>query len=122
MSDESMIELVAPKIPTPPNCEPSLLCPTKILSATRALTSVTPPLPFPAPSAPAPPAGASRQDTRSGEPANGGSDDLDGARLIALNMALNGDSRAATDRFLAEHYELADRQKLLDEVFAAVEG
>jgi len=49
-------------------------------------------------------------------------DDLDGARLIALNMALNGDSRAATDRYLAEHYQLADRQKLLDEVFAAIEG
>jgi hypothetical protein len=47
---------------------------------------------------------------------------LDGARLIALNMALNGDSRAAIDRYLAEHYELGDRQKLLDEVFAAVEG
>jgi len=53
---------------------------------------------------------------------NEGNGDLDGARLIALNMALNGDSRAATDRYLAEHYELADRQKLLDEVFAAVEG
>jgi DivIVA domain-containing protein len=90
--------------------------------ATPPAASVTPPLPFPPPSAPAPPAGASRQDPRSGEPANGGSDDLDGARLIALNMALNGDSRVATDRFLAERYELADRQKLLDEVFAAVEG
>jgi hypothetical protein len=54
---------------------------------------------------------------------SGDSGDLDGARLIALNMALNGDSRAATDRFLAEHYEqLEDRQKLLDEVFAAIEG
>lgn len=53
---------------------------------------------------------------------SGENGDLDGARLIALNMALNGDSRAATDRFLAEHYELGDRQKLLDEVFAAVEG
>jgi DivIVA domain-containing protein len=90
--------------------------------ATPPAASVTPPLPIPAPSAPAPPVGASRQDPRSGEPANGGSDDLDGARLIALNMALNGDSRVATDRFLAEHYQLADRQKLLDEVFAAIEG
>jgi hypothetical protein len=48
--------------------------------------------------------------------------DLDGARLVALNMALNGDSREATDRYLAEHYEVADRAKLLDEVFAAIEG
>ena len=36
--------------------------------------------------------------------------DLDGARLIALNMALNGAPRATTDRYLAEHYELADTQ------------
>jgi DivIVA domain-containing protein len=48
--------------------------------------------------------------------------DVDGARLIALNMALNGDSRADTDRYLAEHFELADRQRLIDEVYAAVEG
>ena len=75
--------------------------------ASESATSV-PPAASPAPS-PAP---------QSSE----GNGDLDGARLIALNMALNGDSRAATDRFLAEHYELADRQKLLDEVFAAIEG
>jgi DivIVA domain-containing protein len=61
-------------------------------------------------------------EAASGSEASEEDGDLDGARLIALNMALNGDSRAATDRFLAEHYELADRQKLLDEVFAAVEG
>jgi F0F1-type ATP synthase membrane subunit b/b' len=48
--------------------------------------------------------------------------DLDGARLVALNMALNGDSREQTDRYLAENYEVADRQKLLDEVYAAIEG
>jgi DivIVA domain-containing protein len=77
--------------------------------------AATPPLPSPAPSSsPAPP--------RSSEPAGAGSDDLDGARLIALNMALNGESRVATDRYLAEHYELTDRHKLLEEVFAAVEG
>ena len=48
--------------------------------------------------------------------------DLDGARLIALNMALNGESRADTDRYLAENFELADREKLIDEVYAAIEG
>ncbi len=50
------------------------------------------------------------------------SDELDGARLIALNMALNGDSRADTDRYLAENFALTDRQKLIDEVYAAIEG
>ena len=33
-------------------------------------------------------------------------------------MALNGESRVATDRYLAENYQLPDRHKLLDEVFA----
>jgi DivIVA domain-containing protein len=48
--------------------------------------------------------------------------DLDGARLVALNMALNGESRADTERYLAENFELPDRLKLIDEVYAAVEG
>jgi hypothetical protein len=48
--------------------------------------------------------------------------DLDSARLIALNMALNGESREEADRYLAENFRLADRQKLIDEVYAAIEG
>lgn len=51
-----------------------------------------------------------------------GENDLDGARLIALNMALNGESRERADRYLAEHFTLTDRQKLLDDVYAAIEG
>jgi DivIVA domain-containing protein len=49
-------------------------------------------------------------------------EDLDGARLVALNMALNGDSREATGQYLAENFEIADRERLLDEVYAAIEG
>jgi len=58
------------------------------------------------------------------EPAAGAEaeDDLEGARLIALNMALNGQSRAETDKYLAENFELNDRGALLDEVYATVEG
>ena len=48
--------------------------------------------------------------------------DVDGARLIALNMALNGESRADTERYLAENFQLPDRTKLVDEVYAAIEG
>jgi len=48
--------------------------------------------------------------------------DLDGARLIALNMALNGDSRADAERFLAENFQKIDRAKLIDEVYAAIEA
>jgi DivIVA domain-containing protein len=51
-----------------------------------------------------------------------GSDDTEGARLIALNMALNGTPREETDRYLAENFQLSDRGGLLDEVYASVEG
>jgi hypothetical protein len=49
-------------------------------------------------------------------------DDNEAARLIALNMALNGTPREETDRYLAEHYRLNDRGGLLDEIYASVEG
>jgi cell division septum initiation protein DivIVA len=49
-------------------------------------------------------------------------DDVEGARLIALNMALNGQSREETDKYLAENFDLSDRSALLDEVYATVEG
>lgn len=48
--------------------------------------------------------------------------DLDGPRLVALNMALNGDSREVTGRYIEENFEVADRERLLDEVYAAIEG
>ena len=48
--------------------------------------------------------------------------DSEGARLIALNMALNGEPREATDKYLAENFNLSERDKLLDEVYASVEG
>ena len=52
----------------------------------------------------------------------GGSEDAEGARLIALNMALNGTPRDETARYLSENFELADSDGLLDEVYASVEG
>jgi DivIVA domain-containing protein len=51
-----------------------------------------------------------------------GDDDSEGARLIALNMALNGTPREETDRYLADNFQLADRRALLDEVYASVDG
>lgn len=71
----------------------------------------------PAPAAPEPAAPAPVAEA----PPAGGAD-LDGARLIALNMALNGESRTDTERYLAENFELPDRLKLIDEVYAAIEG
>jgi DivIVA domain-containing protein len=45
-------------------------------------------------------------------------DDEAGARLIALNMALGGTPREETARYLAEHFELADLEALLDDVYS----
>lgn len=58
----------------------------------------------------------------SGEGAADADDDTEGARLIALNMALNGTPREETDRYLAENFELSDRGGLLDEVYSSVGG
>jgi DivIVA domain-containing protein len=44
----------------------------------------------------------------------------EGARLIALNMALNGTPREETERYLEENFDLDDQEALLDEVYARV--
>lgn len=63
--------------------------------------------PDPAPAAPPPAANGARTH------------DEAGARLVALNMALEGAPREETARFLAEHYELPDVEALLDDVYAS---
>jgi hypothetical protein len=60
----------------------------------------------PAPEAPAGPA--------SGVP--------EGARLLALKMALDGRPRDETAAYLGENFELADPEDLLDEVYARAEA
>jgi len=49
-------------------------------------------------------------------------DEAESARLIALNMALNGEPREVTDQYLADNYDLGDRAALLDEVYDSVGG
>jgi hypothetical protein len=44
------------------------------------------------------------------------------ARLIALNMAANGASRAETARYLSERLGIQDRERLLDSVYDALGG
>jgi DivIVA domain-containing protein len=56
------------------------------------------------------------------EESPGGGDDIDGARLIALNMALDGTSREETARYLSAHYRLLDPEALLDEVYSSVQS
>lgn len=53
---------------------------------------------------------------------SGGSDSAEGARLIALNMALNGTPREETARYLEENFDLRDQDTILDEVYARVGG
>jgi hypothetical protein len=89
--------------------------PSPAPGATNGAYEQPPPAPF------GPSVAAARGSGASG-PTTAGDVDPDGARLIALNMALNGESREQADRYLAEHFELADREKLLDEVYAAIEG
>ncbi|MGI8780573.1 MAG: DivIVA domain-containing protein [Solirubrobacteraceae bacterium] len=47
------------------------------------------------------------------------SDDEAGARLVALNMALEGTPREEAAKFLAEHYALPDLRALLDDVYSS---
>ena len=91
----------APAEPTP--VEPALAEPAP---AEPARAEPTPVEPAPAESAPA-------------EPAPAGAE---GARVIALNMALNGSSREETARYLSENFALDDPDALLDEVYARVSG
>jgi DivIVA domain-containing protein len=51
------------------------------------------------------------------EPAAANGDEA-GARLTALNMALSGTPREETARYLAEHFQLADPEALLDDVYS----
>ena len=54
-------------------------------------------------------------------PAGNGARSADeaGARLVALNMALEGAPREETARYLGEHFELPDVGALLDDVYAS---
>jgi DivIVA domain-containing protein len=47
------------------------------------------------------------------------SDDEAGARLVALNMALEGAPREQAGRYLADHYDLPDLEGLLDDVYTS---
>jgi DivIVA domain-containing protein len=48
------------------------------------------------------------------------STDEEGARLAALELALSGAPREEAERYLAEHFDLADAAALLDDVYARV--
>jgi DivIVA domain-containing protein len=114
--DLPILDMGHPLKTDPPQTEPERPSPP-VLGATNGAYEQPPPAPF-GPSA----AAVRGSGAPSPSPSSVGDADPDGARLIALNMALNGESREQADRYLAEHFQLADREKLLDEVYAAIEG
>lgn len=94
-------------------------------AADAAVDSTAPPDTGAGPTSVAPPTAATPPTTGATvhrDPTGGGGEDVEGARLIALNMALDGTSREETDRFLAENFKLSDRAALLDEVYESVQG
>ncbi|HEX6460985.1 MAG TPA: DivIVA domain-containing protein [Thermoleophilaceae bacterium] len=46
----------------------------------------------------------------------------EGARLVALNMALNGTPREEAARYLADNFQLEDQEAILDDVYSRVGG
>ncbi|MGZ4203282.1 MAG: DivIVA domain-containing protein [Thermoleophilaceae bacterium] len=46
----------------------------------------------------------------------------EGARLVALNMALNGTPREEAARYLADNFQLDDQESILDDVYSRVGG
>ena len=63
------------------------------------------------------PEGGATEEAGGAEPAPA-SGAGEGARVIALNMALSGTPREQTARYLAENFELDDPDALLDDVYA----
>jgi len=60
---------------------------------------------------------AKRTPKAKAAPKAAGGDEED-ARLVALDMALAGTPREETEKYLAEHYSLADPAAVLDDVYA----
>jgi hypothetical protein len=97
--------------------EPALAAPTPepALDPERPPRPPTEPRPEPKPAPPDEPP----PEPPEPEPAAAG-DGHEGARVIALNMALSGSPREETARYLAENFELENPEALLDEVYARV--
>jgi hypothetical protein len=71
---------------------------------------------------PTPPGGARASTEQLIEQLKGGAAGADegAARLVAMNLALDGKSRKEVERHLAEEYELADASRILDDVYSRV--
>ena len=63
-----------------------------------------------------------RASTGAGTPAPPEPDHMRRARLVAVNMAANGATRAETARYLGERLGIRDREALLDSVYESLGG
>jgi cell division septum initiation protein DivIVA len=105
-----------------PRFEPEAAAPEPDASGTGSEPAAPEPVASGTGSEPAAPAAAREPSQEQvAADAQDGDDDGEGARLIALNMALSGSSRVETDRYLADNFKLRDRAALLDAVYASVE-
>lgn len=109
-------------VPGPPR-QPAVMPPQA--AREPAPSSATPP-PVEPPAAPGAPASRAPEDDeepagvvrrpRTGAPAA----DTEGARLVALDMALAGQPRDQVDAYLADHFAGVDRVAVLDAVYASI--
>ncbi len=81
-----------------------------------------PSTPAPTPAAPEPVLEPEREPEPEPVPTAGGDAELESARLVALNMALDGASRDEVDQYLGENFGLSNRKALLDDVYASIGG
>jgi DivIVA domain-containing protein len=99
-------------VPEPPAPEPA---------AAAAAETLAEPAAAAADAEPQPPPANTTAEPAAGPPAPATNGDAAAARIVALDMALSGTPRAETERYLAEHYDVPDREALLDEVYAAAD-
>lgn len=116
---EPHVPPMPPDVPSPPIAEPFT---TTTSTAAVAQNQTGASLASPSPAVPEPFKPFVGESSTAAAPAAEANGEAESARLVALNMALNGDSREQTDRYIAENYEVEDRAKLLDEVYAAIES
>lgn len=91
--------------------------------ATASPPPTAPPPERPAAAAPAPAATRTASAPVAAETSGDADVDIESARLVALNMALDGNaSRDDIDRYLSENFSLSDRKALLDDVYASLGG
>jgi hypothetical protein len=116
---ESRAEATAPAKAAPAKAAPA---PEPEADSERPPKPPTEPRPEPQPAPPVEPEPEPPAPPPAAKSAESAGDGHEGARLIALNMALNGSPRDETARYLSENFEVEDPEALLDEVYARVSG